>query len=224
MRPHDRDDPHDRHRGLAGKACRSDVDRRPADGRRWRARVRSGAARCAVREASRLARARSLRALHAGRSMATAQPSGPVITLSPQGIRDTRIAAETIPWPAITNVSTLNYRYSRSVAVSVAAATEARLTFPLPFRYTRVINRAFGYDEIPIGANGVKTDFETLMADHHGVLAGVARPTSASASAASTLRLSLSPNSRFTEWHADPQGTALRRSRDPRDRAGPWLP
>ncbi len=90
---------------------------------------------------------------------------GPVITLSPQGFRDTRIAAETIRWSAITTVSILNYRYSRSVAVSVTAATEARLTFPLPFRCTRVINRAFGYDEIPIGANGVKTDFETLMAD-----------------------------------------------------------
>ena len=48
--------------------------------------------------------------------------------------------------------------------MSVDAAIEARLTFPLPFRYTRVINRAFGYDEIPIGANGVKTDFDTLMA------------------------------------------------------------
>lgn len=91
-------------------------------------------------------------------------PGGPVITMSPLGIRDTRIAAETIPWSAVTNVSTLKYRYSRSVGVSVDAAVEARLTVPLPFRYTRTINRAFGYGEIPVSASGMKTDFQTLMA------------------------------------------------------------
>jgi hypothetical protein len=92
-------------------------------------------------------------------------PSGPVITMSPQGIRDTRIAAETIPWSAVTNVSTLKYRYSRSVALSVKPAVEARLTFPHIVRCTRPINRAFGYDEIPISANGARTDFATLMAN-----------------------------------------------------------
>jgi hypothetical protein len=92
-------------------------------------------------------------------------PNGPVITLSPQGIRDPRIAAETIPWPAITNVSTLKYRYSRSVGLSVDAAVEGRLTFSPTVRCTRPINRAFGDDEIPISASGAKTNFETLMAD-----------------------------------------------------------
>jgi hypothetical protein len=91
-------------------------------------------------------------------------PSGSVITMSPQGIRDTRIAAETIPWSAVTDVSTLKYRYSRSVALSVKPAVEARLTFPLIVRCTRPINRAFGYDEIPISANCARTDFATLMA------------------------------------------------------------
>ena len=89
---------------------------------------------------------------------------GPVITLSPQGFRDTRIAAETIPWSAITNVSTLNYRYSRSVAVSVDPAVAARISFSVVVRCTHPINRAFGYDEIPISASGVNTDFEALMA------------------------------------------------------------
>jgi hypothetical protein len=90
--------------------------------------------------------------------------SGPVITMSPQGIRDTRIAAETIPWSAVTNVSTLKYRYSRSVGLSIDATIEARLTFSRIVRCTRPINLAFGEEELPISASGMKTDFEMLMA------------------------------------------------------------
>jgi hypothetical protein len=91
--------------------------------------------------------------------------TGTAITISPEGIRDTRIAAETIPWSAVTDVSTLNYRYQKTVALSVNPATEARLTLSFPLRYTRAINRAFGYSEISISATGAATDFETLMAN-----------------------------------------------------------
>jgi hypothetical protein len=89
---------------------------------------------------------------------------GPVITISPQGIRDARLAAETIPWSAITDVSPLKYRYQTTVALTVEPAAVARLTLSFPLRWTRPINRAFGYDEYSIGASGAKTDFDTLMA------------------------------------------------------------
>jgi hypothetical protein len=36
--------------------------------------------------------------------------SGPVVTITPEGIRDTRVAAELIPWRAVTRISTWQYR------------------------------------------------------------------------------------------------------------------
>ena len=89
---------------------------------------------------------------------------GSVIAISPQGIRDTRLAAETIPWSAITAVSTMQYRYQRTVALSVAPDAVTGLTLAFPLRWVRPINQAFGYDEFSVGSNGTKTDFTTLMA------------------------------------------------------------
>ena len=46
---------------------------------------------------------------------------GPVVTISPDGIRDTRVAAEFIPWNAVTAISTWKFRGQEAMVLAVLA-------------------------------------------------------------------------------------------------------
>lgn len=52
----------------------------------------------------------------------------PVVTLSPLGIRDIRVAAEFIPWSAIQHVSSLQVRRQTFIVLMVDPAVEATWT------------------------------------------------------------------------------------------------
>src|SRR3954469_9968601 len=72
---------------------------------------------------------------------------GPVVTISSQGFRDTRLAAELIPWRAVRGVSAYNGALAwqqRVMVLAVDPVTEARLTLPLLARLTRRPNRWLG--------------------------------------------------------------------------------
>jgi hypothetical protein len=91
------------------------------------------------------------------------------VTISPQGFRDTRLAAELIPWRAVRGVSTWSYNgalaWRQSVMVlAVEPVTEAKLTLPLLARLTRRPNRWLGADGLCIGIQDLKIDFDTLQA------------------------------------------------------------
>lgn len=89
---------------------------------------------------------------------------GPVITIGPRGIRDTRVAADFIPWRAVTGVSTWEYRRQKVIVLAVDPATEARLPLTRIARWTRGANRALGADGLVISSQGLKIDHETLLA------------------------------------------------------------
>jgi hypothetical protein len=89
---------------------------------------------------------------------------GPVITLTREGIRDTRVAAELIPWSAIHNISTWQYRHARVMVLAVDPAIEAGLLLTRVARWTRAANRTLGADGLCVSAQGLKIGFDELLA------------------------------------------------------------
>lgn len=93
---------------------------------------------------------------------------GPVVTISPQGLRDTRIAAELISWRAVRRVSTWDYAgalaWRQSVMVlALDPEAEAKLTLTLLARLTRRPSRPLGADGLCVGVQDLKIDFDTLQ-------------------------------------------------------------
>lgn len=88
---------------------------------------------------------------------------GTVFTISPQGIRDTRIAAETIPWNAIQNISTWAFGSFTAMVVKLDPAAERRLSLTLMSRLTRRPNGWFGADGLAIGPVGLKTGYDEMF-------------------------------------------------------------
>jgi hypothetical protein len=89
---------------------------------------------------------------------------GPVITISPQGIRDTRVAADLIPWTAITGISTWEFKRQKIMILAVNPAVETKLLLTPMARWTRGAKRALGADGLGITAQGVKIDYDALLA------------------------------------------------------------
>jgi hypothetical protein len=89
--------------------------------------------------------------------------SGPVITISPEGIRDTRIAAALIPWSAITGISTWEYRGQKAMVLAMKPGVEDELGLTRVARWTRSANRALGADGLCVTASGLKIDYDMLL-------------------------------------------------------------
>ena len=88
---------------------------------------------------------------------------GTVLTISPQGIRDTRIAADTVPWSAIQNISTWAFGSFAAMVVKVDPVAERRLSLNLMSRLTRRPNSWFGADGLAIGPVGLKTGYDEMF-------------------------------------------------------------
>jgi hypothetical protein len=88
---------------------------------------------------------------------------GAVITISPEGIRDTRVAAEFIPWNAIAGISTWQYRGQKVLVLAVDPAVESRLTLTRIARWTRGPNRALGADGLCVTAAGLNIRYDELL-------------------------------------------------------------
>ena len=88
---------------------------------------------------------------------------GPVVTITPDGIRDTRVAAEFIPWSAIAGISTWQHSGQKVMVLAVDPVVERTLTLTAMARWTRGANRALGADGLCVTAQGLRTDYETLL-------------------------------------------------------------
>ena len=88
---------------------------------------------------------------------------GPVITISREGIRDTRIAAALIPWSAIRGISTWEYRGQKVMVLAMKPGIEDGLALTHTARRTRSANRALGADGLCVTASGLKIDYDTLL-------------------------------------------------------------
>lgn len=106
-----------------------------------------------------------------------------VVTLSPAGLRDVRVAREFIPWSAIERLSTWTFQGQNILVVAVAPAVESRLTLTRTARWTRGPNRNLGADGLCVTAHGLKVDFAGLAALVHAYAATHGAPASRAAPA-----------------------------------------
>lgn len=107
-----------------------------------------------------------------------------VITISPAGLRDVRVAQEFIPWPAIERLSTWSLQGQSILVVAVAPEVESRLNLTRTARWSRGPNRKLGADGLCVSAHGLKIDFASLTALVHAYAAAYGAPAASAAPAA----------------------------------------
>ena len=88
---------------------------------------------------------------------------GPIVIITPDGIRDTRIAAEFIPWTFVRQISTWELHRQKVMVLSVDPAIEKKLTLTRIARWSRGPNRTLGADGLCIAAQGLKIKYDTLF-------------------------------------------------------------
>ena len=88
---------------------------------------------------------------------------GPVVTITPAGIRDTRVAAELIPWRAVGRISTWEYQRQKIMVLAVDPAVERTLTLTAIARWSRGVNARLGADGLCIAATGLRIKYEALF-------------------------------------------------------------
>ncbi|MEM9356007.1 MAG: STM3941 family protein [Pseudomonadota bacterium] len=86
-----------------------------------------------------------------------------VLVISPDGIRDTRVAADVIPWSAIQGISTWEMQGQKVMILEIDPDIEARLTLTWIARWSRGPNRSLGADGLAISAHGLKISFQDLL-------------------------------------------------------------
>ena len=88
---------------------------------------------------------------------------GPIVTMSPAGLRDVRVTAEPIPWNAVKGISTWQMQRQMVLVVAVDPAVEARLTLTRVAQWMRTANRRLGADGLVVSAHGLKVGYPTLF-------------------------------------------------------------
>lgn len=86
-----------------------------------------------------------------------------VLMLSPQGIRDTRVAAEIIPWTAVRGLGTWAMQGQKVLVLDVDPEVEKRLTLTRMARWTRGANAKLGADGLCISASGLDIGYGALF-------------------------------------------------------------
>ena len=88
---------------------------------------------------------------------------GPVVTVSPKGVRDKRVAAEVIPWSGITDISTWSAYNQPAIILAVRPEVEKRLRLSLMTRLTRRANTSLGADGLAIASQGLGMKHDELV-------------------------------------------------------------
>ena len=88
---------------------------------------------------------------------------GAMVTISPEGLRDVRVAAEMIPWRAIRSISTWKIQRQMVLVVAIQPETEQRLTLTRMARWMRNAHRAQGADGFLVSAQGLRIGYPTLF-------------------------------------------------------------
>ena len=89
-------------------------------------------------------------------------PDVPVLTLSPDGILDTRVAAKVIPWAAVEQISTWTYHRQNIIVIKVPPEVESQIGLSRMAQWSRKANAALGADGLCITAQGLQTNFKSL--------------------------------------------------------------
>lgn len=87
-----------------------------------------------------------------------------MLTLSPAGIRDVRVADAFIPWAAVKSLSTWSMQGQQVLVISVDPATEKNLPLTRLARWSRGANRALGADGLCVSPTGLGVSYDELLA------------------------------------------------------------
>ena len=88
----------------------------------------------------------------------------PVVTLSPRGLRDFRIAPETVPWDAITQIGEFSVHGQHMVVLDLNPAAEARLSLSRAARMGRRASVAMGLNGLAISMTGLSMGHRDFVA------------------------------------------------------------
>jgi hypothetical protein len=88
--------------------------------------------------------------------------TGPVITLSEEGILDRRYGIGVIPWSAIKSISERSFQYVRFLCVEVADQALLR-KMPLHVRFFSLVNAGIGYGRITLNFTGLDGDIADAL-------------------------------------------------------------
>lgn len=88
----------------------------------------------------------------------------PLVTMSPMGLLDTRVARHPIPWSAVRGISTWSHQGQRVMVVAVDPAAEAQLELTAIARWTRKANLALGADGLCVASQGLRMGYDEMLA------------------------------------------------------------
>jgi hypothetical protein len=84
---------------------------------------------------------------------------GPVVTITPDGIRDVRVAAGLIPWSAVNDITVAEQNGQRWMMLDVDPAVVDELNLTRIVRWTRPLRG----DGLFVTAQGLKIRFDELL-------------------------------------------------------------
>ena len=88
----------------------------------------------------------------------------PVVTLTPAGFLDTRVAAKMVAWAAVEQISTWSHKGQKIIIIKVSPEVESQIELSRIAQWSRKANTALGADGLAITAQGLKTDYNSLNA------------------------------------------------------------
>jgi hypothetical protein len=88
---------------------------------------------------------------------------GVVVTVSPDGIRDTRVAADFIPWTAVLGVWTWELEWQKFVVLSIDPDVARNLQVTMLARLMRRLFPMFSVNRLGIETTGLRIEHETLF-------------------------------------------------------------
>jgi hypothetical protein len=86
-----------------------------------------------------------------------------VVTITPHGIKDVRLAADAVPWRAIQGISTVVVKGQKFIVLAVEPSIEKQLALTLIAKWSRGPNRRLGVDGLCVSAIGLKINHDTLL-------------------------------------------------------------
>lgn len=87
---------------------------------------------------------------------------GPVVTVSPRGLHDTRISKKVIPWSAVRGVSIWQMSNQKIIVVAVTPEAEQAIGLTRMAKWTRGANRSLGADGLCINP-GIRAKPDDLL-------------------------------------------------------------
>lgn len=88
--------------------------------------------------------------------------TSPVVVISRVGIRDARLADETIAWSSVRKIMTLEKRTQKFVVLKVEPLVAGHFSGGLLKRVAALTSREIGSDDVIVNASGLTMDVETL--------------------------------------------------------------